>query len=79
MLILDLFLPTLNTVEKALDAVYFPIKKNDVCGVLLACMYVLGVVHIAQEGQKRALDPLGLELQMVVSYHLGSGNLICVL
>ena len=42
-------------------------------------MYVLGVVHIAQEGQKRALDPLGLELQMVVSYHVGAGNQIWVL
>ena len=25
-------------------------------------------------GQKKALDPLGLELQTVVSYHVGAGN-----
>lgn len=33
----------------------------------------------AQEDQRRALDPLELELQMVVSRHVDAGNQICVL
>lgn len=40
------------------------------------CMYAY-TLHacIAHEGQKRVLDPLGLELQMAVS-HVGTGNWI---
>ena len=39
----------------------------------LACMHVY-VPHVcsAHRGQKRALDPLELELQEVVSYHVGT-------
>lgn len=33
----------------------------------------------AQVNQKRVLDLLDLELQMVVRYHVGSGNQTCVL
>ena len=34
----------------------------------------MSVYHMcAQGGQKRALDLLELELQMVVSYHVGAG------
>jgi hypothetical protein len=33
----------------------------------------------AHGGHKRALDPLELELQGVVSYHMGAGNQIQVL
>lgn len=28
----------------------------------------------AHRGQKMASDPLGVELQMVVSFHVGAGN-----
>ena len=42
-------------------------------GVLPACMPVFGVCS-ALEGQKRALDPLKLELQVIVSHHMGAGN-----
>lgn len=40
-----------------------------------ACMYVL-VLHTctAYRGQKRALNPLGLKLEMGVSHFVGSGN-----
>jgi hypothetical protein len=31
------------------------------------------------QGQKRESDPLGLELQMVLSFHMGAGNQISVL
>jgi hypothetical protein len=31
------------------------------------------------KGQKRALDTLGLKLQMVVNHHVGKGNQIPVL
>jgi hypothetical protein len=33
----------------------------------------------ARGGQKRALDPLELELQMVASHHVGAGNQTLVL
>ena len=44
-------------------------------GVLPACMtmYCVGVPG-AHRGQKRASDPLELELQMVVSHQVGSRN-----
>lgn len=38
-------------------------------GVLL-CLSV----HLVSRGQKVALDPLTLELQTVVSYHVGAGK-----
>ena len=31
-------------------------------------------VPVAQRDQKKAPEPLELELQMVVSYHVGAGN-----
>lgn len=49
------------------------------------CMGVLPVLYVyaqcacsAQEGQKRALNPLGWELQTVVSQHGEAGNQTCV-
>jgi hypothetical protein len=39
--------------------------------ILPSCMYALR----AQECQKQASEPLDLELQMVVSCHVGAGNL----
>jgi hypothetical protein len=41
--------------------------------ILLACMSVQHV-HLALGGQKRTSDPLRLELQMIVSCHVGAGN-----
>lgn len=38
-------------------------------GALLACMSMPG----AQRGQKGMSDPLELELQNIVSYHMGMG------
>lgn len=35
--------------------------------------------HDAHRGQKRALDPLDLDLQMVVSHHVHAANLLWVL
>jgi hypothetical protein len=43
-----------------------------------ACMYVV-CMSDAYRGQEWALGPLGLEFQMVVSHHVGSGNGIWVL
>lgn len=38
-------------------------------------VYVCNVcVHGTRGGQKRALDPLELELQMVIICHVGAGN-----
>ena len=42
-------------------------------GVLLACMSII-YVSGAHEDQKRASDPLELELQTVVSHHVGAGD-----
>lgn len=39
--------------------------------VLSTCMYVHTCVPSAISGQRRALDPLGLELKMVMSCHVG--------
>ena len=41
-------------------------------GVLLACMSVY-YVSGAHGGQKRVLNPLGLESQIVVNCHVGVG------
>ena len=43
------------------------------------CMGVFTIIYICAQhacsvGQKRVLDPLELELQTVVSYHVGAGN-----
>jgi hypothetical protein len=37
------------------------------------CLYTTSMPG-AREGQKRVLDPLGLQLQMVVSHHEGMEN-----
>ena len=37
------------------------------------CLYTTSMSG-AREGQKRVLDPLGLQLQMVVSHHEGTDN-----
>ena len=43
--------------------------------VLLACMSVYHVNAMSMKaGRERASDPLELELQTVVSYHVGDGN-----
>ena len=42
--------------------------------VLSVFIYVHHMRVGAGGGQKRALDPLELQLQIVVSYHVGSGN-----
>ena len=45
-----------------------------------ACMSVLWNTECFPcGGHRRALDPLELELQMVVSYHVGSGKWLCVI
>lgn len=41
-------------------------------------MYVC-YICAAPEDQKRVSEPLGLELEMVVNHHVGSGNLTLVL
>lgn len=42
--------------------------------VLLACMSVHPMMPGARGGPERALAPLGLEFEMVVSYHADAGN-----
>lgn len=42
--------------------------------IVLACMSVSSYVCSSYGGQKRALNPLGLQLQTVVSYVIGAGN-----
>lgn len=43
--------------------------------VLHACMYVCTMFMLGtHESQKKALDSLGLELQLVVSYYVSAGN-----
>lgn len=44
---------------------------------LSACMCIC--VWCALRGQKKALNPLEVELEMDVSYHVGAGNLIWIL
>lgn len=41
--------------------------------LLHTCLWAT-FVYGALDGQKRTLDPLKLELQMVLSYHVGAGN-----
>lgn len=43
-------------------------------GVLPACMSVIPTYMCARGGQKRAFSPLGLQLQVVISYHVGAVN-----
>lgn len=38
------------------------------------CLFEYIYVPVAFKGQKRALDPLGLELHMAVSCHVGAGT-----
>lgn len=40
---------------------------------LLACMYTMCMLG-NKEDQKRAYDPLELELQTIVSHHMGTGT-----
>lgn len=44
------------------------------CFAIFARIYVCTHMHSACGGQKRELDPLGLELQMFVSCYLDAGN-----
>lgn len=52
----------------------------NLCMWVLFCLYVclctacIPDVHRGQKGQKRAPDPLELELQVVVSHHMDAGN-----
>ena len=50
-----------------------------VCTMCCFNTYVHHVLPATCGGQKKALDPLELQLQMVVSLHVGSGNLTQVL
>jgi hypothetical protein len=43
------------------------------------CVCVPHVCPVSRGGQKRALDPQELELQMVVSHHVGVGEQTWVL
>lgn len=43
------------------------------------CVYVLHVCLMSKKGQKRAFDPLGLALQMVVRCHMSAENPTLVL
>ena len=43
------------------------------------CVHVYYIHAGARGGQKRVLDPLEVELQMFVSYHIGSGKQALVL
>lgn len=43
-------------------------------GVLPACMSVIPTCVCARGGQKRAFSPLGLQLQVVIRYHVGAVN-----
>ena len=43
-------------------------------GVLPACMSVYHMYAEPKEAKDRVLDPLGLELDMVMSDHVGPGN-----
>jgi len=45
------------------------LKLNFVCVPARVCIYAG-----AQRGQKRASDPLKLELQVIASHHVGAGN-----
>ena len=40
---------------------------------IYACMCITSV-HGVHRGQKKVSDPMGLELQMVVSHHMVTGN-----
>lgn len=44
------------------------------CKGAFACLYVWAPGVQCLAGQERALDPLDLELQTVVSIHVGAGN-----
>lgn len=44
------------------------------CKGVFACLYVWAPRVQCLGGQERALDPLDLELQIVVSVHVGAGN-----
>ena len=48
-----------------------------VCVSVCLCLCTI-CIPAAQRGQKRASDSLKLELQMVVSHHMGAGNQILV-
>lgn len=40
---------------------------------MYVCVYAVCVL-VASRGQRRAWDPLGLELEMVGNHHVGAGN-----
>lgn len=42
--------------------------------ILVFCLHVISVYHIALGGQKRVLDPPELELQTAARCHMGAGN-----
>lgn len=53
----------------------FILILNNIYECISICDYVYVAAGGACRGQKRALDPLGLELQAVVGHHMwGSGN-----
>lgn len=76
------FNPLINT---SVSSVWFFFKKHiffkKICvyECLFACLYVHQIHAGAHRGQKRARDPLELELKMVVNYHVRYQNQVWVL
>lgn len=56
--------------EIMLSSLYFYFARRSVLSPLGLCTYV----YSTYGGQKRELDPLRLELQATVSFHVGAGN-----
>lgn len=54
--------------------IYFFFKKLFMSINVHICAYVYHTYSGAYWGQRRAPDPLKLELQVVVNYHVGAGN-----
>lgn len=50
---------------------------------MILCYIIINFMHVCEflvtEGQKSVSDLLGLELQMVMSYHIDTGNCAWVL
>lgn len=43
-------------------------------GVLAACIYLSTMCVPGTHGEQKESDPMKLELQMFVNYHIGEGN-----
>lgn len=49
----------------------------DICVCLHVCVFTV-CVSATLESQKRVSDPLDLELEMIVSHYIGTGNITLV-